>query len=226
MAVVKYGLIITDIKGKVNGQTLQGGNFSKVLRTNSNAKNSKTTALSNSTNKLVSVTSQWKLQSDADKLLWEAAALTYPFTDKYGNTYYANGFQCFTSYNRNLLTIGYPITPTPNAVFPSIDVSPFTFSSTTKANVTIVPTTILASTQFYLIYASQAYSAGRNNNNPIFKLITAIDMNGVAAIKVNTYYNAVFGNFISNSKVIFKIVQINPTYPFQYFPTIISTIIS
>lgn len=225
MAVLKYGLIVTEIKGKVNGQVFQQGNNAKILRTNSNKKNSKSPALSHSTSLLAQVTSQYKLLSNADRLAWATAALTYPFTDKFRNTYYGNAFQCFTSYNRNLLTIGSPMVTTPNIVTPATNVGPFSFTSSTKIDVTIQPTTVLGTSQFYLIYASPAYSQGRNNNNATFKQIAAIDMNGVGNLKLNSFYNAVFGSFISDSKVIFKIIQVNPLYPFLYFPYIISTVI-
>lgn len=226
MAVVKYGLIISDIKGKVGGQVLQGGNNSKVLRNNTNKKNSKTSSLSAAVNKLISVTSQYRNLSPAAISDWTLAAASWPFIDKYGTTYYSGPFQCFTAYNRNLLTLGLPIVTSPNAPAAALDVSPFSFSSSTVANVTIDPTTVLLTSQYYFIYATAALSPGRNANNATYKLITAKDMKLLASLKVNTFYNAVFGNFIQGSQVLFKIVQVNPDYPFMYFSTIISTIIT
>lgn len=226
MASVKFGLIVTDLKGKVGGMTFQGGNKSKVLRSNSNTKNRKSTSLSNSNNKLVQITSQWKELSDANKILWQSAASLWPFVDKYGDTYYGSGFQCYTAYNRNLLTIGSSPVASPNVVSASLNVGPFSFSSHSVASVRIVPTLVLIPSQYWLVYASPALSSGRNDNNAPTKLIAALDMRGVASFNANTYYPSVFGNFIQRSKVVFKICQVNPLYPFQYFPTVISTIIS
>lgn len=226
MALVKYGLIITEIKGKLNGQVLQGGNNSKILRGNSNKKNSKSNALNQSTSLLVQVTSQFKLLTPGEHASWVVAAASWPFIDKFGNTYYGNAFQCFTAYNRNLLTIGGTIVGNANAVTPSVNVGPFSFTSSTIADVTITPTTVLATDQYYLVYASPGYSKGRNMNNPSLKFLGAINMNGAAELKITSYYNAVFGDFIKTSKVIFKITQVNPDYPFAYFPVTISSVIS
>lgn len=223
MARLKYGIIVTEIKGKVAGMVFQGGNNSKVLRASNNKRNSKSASLSLSTSILSQITSQWKLLTNSDRLAWATAALSYPFVDSFGSTYFGSAYQCFTSYNRNLLTIGSTMVTTPSIVVPSINVGPFTFSSSTKDNVSIDPTITLVTSQFYLIYATPALSMGRNNNNAKFKLIAAVDMNGLTTIKVNPFYEKVFGSFSSDSKVIFKIVQVNPTYPFQYFPYTIST---
>lgn len=226
MAVVKYGLVITEIKGKVGGQVLQGGNRSKILRNNSNKKNSKSSALNNATNKLVAVTSQFKLLSAIEHAAWVTAASQWPFTDKYSTIYFGSAFQCFTAYNRNLLTLNLPITYTPNVPSPATDVSPFIFTSSTVANITITPTTVLLTSQFWNIYASPCYSKGRNNNNAQFKLIDSLDMIGQSSYRATTPYSNVYGPPKLNSKIIFKIVQVNPAYPFQYFPTVLSTIIT
>ena len=223
MAVVKYGLIITDIKGKVGGQVLQGSNNSKILRNTHQKRNSTSSLLNQSTALLVQVTSQWRNISDANKLLWATGALLWPFTDKFGNTYYASAYQFYTAYNRNRLTINYPVVANPNIVIPAENIAPFTILNCTAVSIRIESTIAPAVAQFWLIYASSGLSTGRNDNNANLKLIKAINMQGLTTLEIITFYTAIFGVPVVGSKIVFQIIQCNPLYPFYYYPTTLSS---
>lgn len=108
MALVKYGSIVTELKGKVGGQVYQKARNGYMLR--NKGTNRSNPIIINNPSQLVnfSLASKiWAKLTAAQRESWEAIAPGWLFTDKFGNQYQGSAFQVFVSAITNRLYDGY-----------------------------------------------------------------------------------------------------------------------
>jgi hypothetical protein len=106
MVQVKYGAIITDMKGKIGGQTFKG-NFTAASCQNINKKLNRVTDFNQTPrNNLAFIAASWRELTEAQRGNWNTLALTWPFVNCFGVEYFATGYQVFLSVNCNLLSVG------------------------------------------------------------------------------------------------------------------------
>ena len=109
MATIKFGAIVTDIRGKLGGHVFQKGNQSSVLKTLTKP-TSTTTPSNRATNQFVATARNgWNNLSAADKLIWGRAAGNFRFPSTFGDTIQYTGFQMYMHLNTRLSRVGYPI---------------------------------------------------------------------------------------------------------------------
>lgn len=104
MAVVKYGSIVTEIKGSIQGLTFQKCGQVLSARSNPYHKQAFTAAAQNSRNEFSYVVAQWNKLDASEKAAWSAVASSYPTFDKFGASVILTGYQIFMYINRFLYT--------------------------------------------------------------------------------------------------------------------------
>lgn len=117
MAQVKYGAIVTEIKGKVGGQIFQGGRGAPVLKNKPATGLRRGGDLTNlhppiqATSKLnfSIATKAWSQASQAERDSWANLVGTWQFVNKFGDVYDATAYQIFCACYMNTLAGG--ITP-------------------------------------------------------------------------------------------------------------------
>lgn len=203
-AVVKYGTIITEIKGKVGGNVFQGGTAGPQMKNKQNfgrghwlgsGKLTKADAgrVIQSTGNLATVASSWRGVADADRASWVTAAPNFPFKNKFGQPYTASGYQLFMSVNTNLLAVGIALT--------DVAPVPITLLVTPSVSVTCdatIPTTYLLTVRVpadyaLILYATVSQSVGRNLTAGRLKAIKVIQHSTLTGVDVTPEYTAVFG---------------------------------
>ncbi len=196
MARVQYGSIVTEIKGKVQGQVFQGGNVGYVLRnkgyTPGFTSNSRQTAL----NSMTSQTTRWRNLSDANRAAWAAITASWPFINKFGASYSGSGFQVFTSYNSNLLSIGLPAVNTPSAIFTPTNpgvVDLVCESDSTDVSLLVDWENAGGANDYLVILASPAFSPGRNGNFIPLKKVFGGSINALTDVDAGATYKTLFG---------------------------------
>lgn len=217
MAKVRYGSIVTEIKGGIAGQVFQGGNVGFVLRSKGYTPGISNVRRQSATRTLSTVTSAWRSLSDSNRAAWEALALTWPFVDKFGNTYYGSGYQVFVSYNNALVAMEEDIVNTPAAFVMPTDPGTITLNTLTTAAMAIdVPNLDLLADNLQ-IFASAPVSAGRNGNNIRMNFIDSFDYSIPGPFSLFTKYQSVYGAYHTGAKVFFKAVVRNLDYPFPRY---------
>lgn len=111
MASVKYGSIVTEIKGKVGGQTFQSSKAGFSLK--NNGRKNKSDATIDDLNGIIrrtsfsSVTKSWSQLSDSERASWLSLVGTWTFINKFGDVYNASAYQiyCAANINRRLLEL-------------------------------------------------------------------------------------------------------------------------
>ncbi len=106
MAQVKYGSIITDIKGKIGGQTFKGNFTAPDIHNITKPRKQVTLYNQAARSRMAYISSGWKELTESQRYNWNLLAATWPFVNCFGATYYATGFQCFSQANNNLLFVG------------------------------------------------------------------------------------------------------------------------
>lgn len=106
MALVKYGSLVTELKGKVGGQVFQGSMYGPILR-NEYKGSTKRSYVSTEANMVISeLAAEWNELSNEQRQGWSDNAWMFPVLDKFGNTMVLDGYNCFVHLNFILAEFG------------------------------------------------------------------------------------------------------------------------
>lgn len=226
MARVQYGAIVTELKGKIAGQVFQKGNNSLVLRNKGYAAGTSSAARSAANRNITTQASRWKSLTSMQVAAWEAVVLSWPFIDKFGNSYIGTAYQVFIAYNSALMQLGLSVVDTPGT--PGVDQSPgiITASYDLSGALTIGWPNVSILPQYLQFFVSPAMSAGRNNNNVRFKYINVTDQSLSDEWSDSPTYSTYYGIPPVGSKIVVKITCRNPVFPKVFETQIISLIVT
>jgi hypothetical protein len=193
MATLKYGSIVTEIKGKLGGHVFQRCGQSLSVRTISARRLTSSLLKSISKTQFGSVASQWRKLSNAQKTNWSNIAPTYPTVDKFGNDIVLSGYQLYQYINKRYLLIsnqcvntGIPYNPPPMSV---IDFNAFSIFG---ASFTLLWSFAIPAGTQALLYVSEPYSSQRLVSNPLMTFCTSIP---AGTAQGTNFYNAVYNHF-------------------------------
>lgn len=197
MATVQYGMIVTDIKGKVGGQVLQGGNNSKVLRNKGNAGTTRSIALQTATRNLVTNAKAWKALSGANVSAWNSFAPSWPFIDKYGVTYYSTGYQVYIAYNNARLAMGLAAASTPVVSDTYQPLGVITAAYVAGVSLILNWSEAGAALEMMQVFGTDALSPGQNSNNKRWRLVTTFNTSGLITKNITAAVIASYGSIIA-----------------------------
>jgi hypothetical protein len=133
MARVKYGAIVTDIRGSIGGTTFQGNAYGSTVK-NKSLQVRPNTAFQNKVKSIFSASVKaWRSFSDTERNNWNTYAANFPQYTKNDPTVALSGFNAFVkwqsayylSYGITLAPEGSPLTslPATDAATPSVTLS-------------------------------------------------------------------------------------------------------
>jgi hypothetical protein len=221
MARVQYGAIVTALKGNIGGQTFQNGNVSKVLRNKGYRAGGSSLAKSAQKQHLMGATSHWRTLSIANRLAWVTASGTWPFKDKFGNTYYSKGYQMYVAYSAALLKLGFPLDAVPNAPLSADDPGAISIGTWDNTNMFIDWVNVPAQDQFMEIFVTAPMSVGRSGNNVRYKYLATYNMIGSNQIDIWGDYAPVYGAVAAGNLIMVKLQIRVQQFPIIQFPTIL-----
>lgn len=212
-AIVKYGAIITEIKGKVNGAVFQGGTAGPQMKADpaliaaivSGSKLTKADAgrVMNPQANIGLVSTTWKTLDDADRQTWVAAAPNYMFKNKFGEPYTASGFQVYMSLNTNLVAVGEPmvtVAPLPTLLIPTPPCNiVYGIGAAPKLRFTYEVLTGFKG----VLYASVSQSAGKSLTKGRLKAIAVFAAGSGTAYDLDSQYQNIFGSIPLHGNVWF-----------------------
>ncbi len=137
MATIKLGMLVTQIAGSVGGTTFRRGkNFTAIVNKTAGASKNKTLQ-NQKLNQLSVINKGWSLLSPTVRANWEAQALIFQFTDKFGDLKFLTGRQLYTKLGNFTTNAGMAI-PDPttlNSVVEILTLDYCEISLTTGANI-------------------------------------------------------------------------------------------
>lgn len=216
MAIARYGVIVTELKGKQGGSVFQAGNTTTILRNLGYRKGTASNARNLANINLGGLATVWRTLSDAQRNVWNTNVAEWPFIDKFGATYTGTGYQFYLAYNNSRLSMGLAIVAAPVAPVSPTAMGAFTlvFSLSTGFAITFVNPGVAG--DFVQVFTSPPVSPGRNSNNPRLKLMNTYDMDGTPALLFDTEYDAIYGVPQLGRRIVVRTVQRRSDWPYGY----------
>lgn len=127
MARIKFGAIVTDMRGKLGGHVFQKGNQSRVMKTGSVPRAVDNQFVRDGKERLSSVQAEWRGLSVADKARWQFFATQNPQFNVFSDPITLTGLQYYTKLASAYIRTGY--------VFPlsivgfNVEPNPYNFTS-------------------------------------------------------------------------------------------------
>lgn len=212
MALIKFGMMMTDARGKLGGQVFTKTRSGATVRTKVTPANPQTTAQQAARSILGSLSSAWRGLEESDRLSWNAAVNDYSRTNIFGDSYLPSGKNLFVSLNGNLLNVGktqLESAPTPAGV-PSLLLT----SATVDTNAEEIALSYTGSEPGVgfskVIMATKPFSAGRYNFSGSYVKVASWD--GTAEplpAALYDFYRDKFGVPSTGYKIAFKVFVVN-----------------
>ena len=116
MARIKFGMMMTDARGKLGGHVFTKAKSGATIRTKVTPLNPKTSAQSEARSALGANSQAWRALSEHQRLAWNSAAQEVSKTNAFGDTYFPSGKNYFTAVNNNLRNVGSAVLVDPPAL--------------------------------------------------------------------------------------------------------------
>lgn len=112
MALLKLGALITDISGKIGGQSIAKSRSGLYIKNIGSYKNSRSNLSQMSKNRLVSITTTFRNLSQTEAKAWAELASKFPYFNRVAEKVYYSGFAFYTklNYNRSLMSLPVLVT--------------------------------------------------------------------------------------------------------------------
>lgn len=212
-AVVKYGGIVTELKGKLGGQVFQKGNASLILRNNAYNKGRVSVFSTISKSDFTSITRLWGSLSAIDQGLWSTAALNWPYYDKFGVQYYGTGYQFFCTLNGLFAGLDLLLQTTPPAPVANEQVLFDGFAISVSGDYTVQMDTDYTQDGWMVVYASTPSRGTKNFGAYKLKKIDQFGVTGHSTFSFKTQYQNKFTAPVAGNYVAVRAIYRNAYYP-------------
>lgn len=217
MAKAQYGVIITELKGKVGGQVFQGGNVGKVLRNKGYTAGFSSSNRQGATSKLSANAKRWQTMSGANRATFNAIVASWPFIDKFGNTYTGSGYQVFMAYNNILNSLGLPSEVNAGGASSPTDPGTVVASGAAGPDLELNWGNAGGADDYVAVFCSPPLSAGQNNNHRRYKKVFTSDYNGVTGVSFGAEYITQYGQLVSGMIISVRWSFHNRNFPIASF---------
>jgi hypothetical protein len=213
-ALIKWGALVVDGRGKIGGTVFTKGRSGAVARNKVTPVNRRSSYQTEARNRLTTFSQAWRELTQAQRDAWNAAVGDFSKTNVFGDTVNPTGKNLYVSLNSNLDLVGVSSIDTPPspAEIPAMtSVTPTMANGAGTASLAFGPSPVPADTAF-LIRASAGLSAGREFISSQLKFIGFLDAADTTPEDLATIYQARFGSIPSGgTKVFVEVVGINKT---------------
>ena len=208
---VKYGEMISDMRGKINGTVHSKNKYGSYMRNKVTPVNRNTNSQSAQRTVFAQVSQNWRSLTEAQRNTWITRAPQFTAINIFGDNTPLSGSSLHQKINLYLYSIGEAFItdcPLPTDI-PGFTETSFSFVNATGiANVTYSPA-IDASVKV-LVSATPALSAGKNFVKSEYRYVKTLDSTNLTPNDIGTAWRNVFGaNPPVGSKVFVSIVPIN-----------------
>lgn len=211
MAKIKFGMMMTDARGKLGGQVFSKNRGGAYVRTKVTPSNPQTADQVAQRALLSSASQSWRGLTEAERESWNGAVSNYSSTNVFGDIINPTGAQLHTKININVALAGGSVVTTPP--LPIGISSPAGVSVTADAS---TPEVILAWTSgavpantVMVVEATPCVSVGRYNVNNRFRVIGTLAAATATGADVATEYTAKFGSLVAGQKLFIRVKFIN-----------------
>lgn len=204
MAKIKFGMMMTDARGKLGGQVFSKNRAGAFVRTKVTPANPRTAAQMQSRSFLSTLSIGWNSLTDAQRASWNGAVESWQKTNIFGDLVKPTGKNLFTAINKNLLQCSQNIINTAPAkmelpaladMFASIDIN---------ASEVSLPLFVIPAGVTLQISATPALNNGVNYVKGKFRVISYIPSGAVSEQAIYTDYVNRFGAPVAGQNIHFQ----------------------
>lgn len=198
MARIKFGMMMTDARGKLGGQVFSKTRSGSVIRTKVTPVNPQTQFQSLARAIFSQISQRWRVLTAVQRNAWSSAAEEAAKTNVFGDQYFSSGKNFFQEINGNILNAGYGganMFDTPPLPLPA-PVRTLTGASFVLADEEITLTLtgdIPPAGSWTIIEVTPYASAGKRNFSGSYRKLLVLV--GDAALDASTIYTAYTDRF-------------------------------
>ena len=224
---VKYGAIVTEGRGKINGFVASRNKAGAYFRTKVTPVNPDTSYQANVRARLTARSQAWKGLTQAQRTAWNSAVSDFAKTDVFGDLQNPSGFNLYCGLNNNLINIGEAAQTTPPPPAAIINFTSFTLAAATGAQtVTLTFAAAIAVTEKILVFATPAVSPGKEFVKPLYRQIDVLTSAETSPHSAETEYIARLGAVgAAGQKIFVKLVPVSVASGQQGIGVVASAII-
>lgn len=202
MAKIKFGMFMTDARGKVGGQVFSKNRSGAYVKNKSTPTNGQTLRQTFIRQLLGAISQAWSALSISNRASFNNAVESWSKTDIFGDARNPTGKNLFTALNLNLVNSGQAqIISAPEKVeMPVLSVTSVTNSGTM---LTVVADDDLTEGQV-IVMATAPQTQGTSYFKGKFRQIGVIAGTAIDAANITSLYVAKFGSFASGDNIAFE----------------------
>lgn len=210
MALIQLGAFITQLSGKIGGQSISNRGNSTTIRNITQPSPSATVLQSFQRSLTSQISNSWQFLTQVQRDAWTATAVNYTYVNRVGQTITRNGYQTFCFCNQNLFLAGIPFIQNAPTYIPVtvpkynvIDVSSGVFEIQSNNS---------TSAYLYAVFAQVNISQGATAQSSSMRfvgLITSAEL--LAGIDLVPMLESYFGTLTFPNKIGVIIDPINQT---------------
>jgi hypothetical protein len=191
---VKFGSIVTEGRGKINGHVASKNRGGAYFRTKVTPVNPKTVAQVLVRSRFGNFATAWRNLTQAQRDAWNAAVSNYARTDIFSDLRNPTGAQLYQRLNNNLVASGGTqiSSPAANKGVSTVTIGALTYTSGTPA-LSIAFSAVVPALTRVKVYASPPLSAGVNFVKSQLRLITTFAPAATSPQNILSAYTTKFG---------------------------------
>lgn len=192
MALLKMGSLVTQISGKIGGQTFGTGQGGQYVKNTGSYINKLTQSRSVVNSRLSSLSNSWRSLTTSQKNSWSAAAPNFPYVNRLGESRVYSGYNLYMKFNGNRALLGLSPVSTAPVPFVFTDFLEDDFNLDTNSMFISLDDTTADCT--YVVFASNPSSSGSNFNVKGLRFIKiGVGGSNPVTIDFTTEYQSIFG---------------------------------
>lgn len=211
MAKVLFGIIATDMRGKLGGHVFAKNRGGAYVRTKVTPVNPQTVAQQSVRAVFTELTQGWRAISQTKIAAWNSAVQNFPRTNVFGNPKTLSGHQLFVGLNAQLGAAGQASITNPPLPVGADAVESLTGAAAETGqtfSVAYLPATV-PSGHTAILDATAQVSPGQTNLNNKFRQVSTIAAAGTSPEDFAAAYTAKFGDLIAGQKIGLRMRFVN-----------------
>lgn len=209
MAKVKYGEMIADMRGKINGTVHSKNRAGNYMRNKTSPVNPQTTAQALVRSRFTTLAQGWRGLAVGERTAWNSVVGNFARSNQFGDMKNMSGENLYIGINRNIQTVGGVVIttpPLPAAVTGLLTMSLVADVSDAWIKITYTPAIPASGT--VMIFATAPVSAGVTFVKNRYRYITNMLTADASPFAVTAAYETKFGTGwkVAGQQIFFKLV--------------------
>ena len=211
MAKVKYGEMIADLRGKINGTVHSKNRFTQYMRNKTSPVNPQTASQSGVRSAFAAWTQGWRSLTQLERDSWSSAVDNFKRNNVFGSQYKMTGANMYIGLNQNIDLIGgVAISSPPIPAAPTAETITIVDPDISDDSILVTYAPVIPATMSVAVFATPPQSAGVNFVKNKYRFIEAIVAADVSPYDISAAYEAKFGTGwkVAGQKIFVRFVPI------------------